>query len=458
MEDVLATVRELFGEGHATYAAVLDTLSSRMHDAGDFDAAKELSNEALVVWKKIYGDEHPNVAISLARLGQSLRAQGEDDEAERALRRALSILDGASDAPGLAGYDARIALADLLSNRGEYTEAEELLRESLDLLRASPSRTHFRIIETIERLVTVQLNQPEADARDTMRQMYEETHSFYPDTSPLLAISAMGYGRQIFENGDAEAAIPYFREAIDRFRASPNPPRISFLAACDGLFQILRGKEDVASIKESDDLLRDIIDLARTMWGVDSLATNLKYYASRLVERGRHADALNAIMDAHQSFVDAGRSIDERENLRDNMAMIAFQVAVKPELETELYATARYAAELALTEEPNHPAMLVALAVALYRLDELALSAEMLDRIRGPLSKMRGGLARGITPADHAFRAMTYARLGNEAVARAELEAMRAVIAEKNGNADAPEILREVEAVVEQSSSSVEDE
>ena len=42
-------VRELFGEGHGTYAAVLDTIGQRLFDRGDFERAAKLSLDAIEV-------------------------------------------------------------------------------------------------------------------------------------------------------------------------------------------------------------------------------------------------------------------------------------------------------------------------------------------------------------------------------------------------------------------------
>jgi eukaryotic-like serine/threonine-protein kinase len=457
VENVLATVREVFGEDHATFAAVLDTLALRLHDAGDFETAAELCRESLTVWKKIHGEQHPNVAITLARLGSSLRAQGDDERAESALRAALTILDGASDTPGLAGYDARVELADLLANRGEYAEADALIEESLALLRASPSPAHFRILETLERRAVLQLSQPSADARETLREIYDEAHEFYPDDSPVLALAALGYGRQLFQHGEHEKAEPYLREAVQRFSALAEPPRIYLLGARDALFQIVRGRDDLESILETDDLLRDTIEGARKIWGADALAMNLKFYASRMFERERFGEALDAMLDAHQTLVDASRSVDERESLRDNLAMLAFKVAYHPDLDPEIYTRARDAAERGLLEEPDHPAMIVALGAVLYRQGEFALAAEILERAK-PLDTVPGGLARGISPADHAFRAMAHARLGDDAAARAELEALRTALTGRNDGDGGPAILREVEALVEHTPSSIEDD
>ena len=56
VERVLARVREVFGEDHATFAAVLNKLALQLHDAGDFGAAAELYRESLEVWKQVYGE------------------------------------------------------------------------------------------------------------------------------------------------------------------------------------------------------------------------------------------------------------------------------------------------------------------------------------------------------------------------------------------------------------------
>jgi len=453
VEAVRETVREVFGEDHATYAAVLNTLSARLHDAGEFEIATELSRESLAIWRKLSGDKHPNVGLALASLGSQLRSQGEDVEAERALREALSIFDGAAEFPALESFDTRVALADLLSNRGEYTEARELLDDSLAILRTSPSPSRFRIIETLERLAMVQVNQPGADLRETVRQLYDEVHEFYPDDSPLLAISALGYGRQMFEHGDRERAEELLRESIRRFRAMENPPRMTVLAAYDLMFQILRSRTDEASVLEADDVLRDLIEIARTIWGVENLTTNLTYYATRMSDRGRYLDALDTVRDAYQVLVDAGRSVEERESIRDNMTMLAFQASVASGLDSEIYERARAAAELAYTDEPTHPAMQTTFAAALYRLGDYSGAEKVLDQIVAPLSESRGGLARRMAPGDHAFRAMTSAHLGNQEVAQRELALMRDHILQQNGSDNLPPILREVEALVQSISS-----
>ncbi|QDU65225.1 serine/threonine-protein kinase [Engelhardtia mirabilis] len=449
VEAVLATVRAVFGEEDATYAAVLDTLVERLHDAGDFTRATELCRESLGVWQRVHGEDHPNVAIGLGHLGQLLRLQGEDDEAEQSLRRSLALLEGASDAPGLAGYEARIELADLLANRGDFAEADALFGEALEQLRAGSSPSGSRILTTLEQRLIVQVNSGSSSAIETLRQIYDETRDFYGDQGPIVAVSAMSLGSYLAQRGAAEQAEPYLREAIERFRACGHARGTYYLAANDALFQIVRTRKDRASIVEADRMLREMIELARPIWGADALASNLKYYASRMSERGLLEDALEALAEAHQVLLDAGRSIGERESLRDNLVVIAYRLALRPGLERASYDLAAGAVERALVEEPTHPAMLTAKAVARYRLGDNAAAAELLDRLPGSLTSIQGGLAAEMAPADHAFRAMAHARLGHDEVAAAQLTLLRATYADRALDTEAAALLREVEAVVE---------
>ncbi len=445
VEEVLATVREVFGENHATYAAVLDTLALRLHDSGNFEEAAELSREALEVWAAVYGELHPNVAISRTRMGSSLRAGGDDLQAEQALRTALDTFNGSSAGPGVASYEARIELADLLSNRGEYTEADELLQESLQILRAAPNPARFRIIETLEKRLILQMNQPSLDPLETLHSIYGEVHSFYPDDSPILAISALGLGRHLFQKSDPTAAEPYLREAIERFRAMATPPATYDFAALDALFQIVRNREGEEQRIDADNILLELIEAGRVFLGPKQNAENLKYYAGRLSQRGEFKEALESMLRAHGELVEAGFSIEQRENLRDNLAKLAMESAMRPDLSPDVYVLARTAIELALQDEPEHLALQTVHGAVLYRLGEFALAAEKLELER-PLFNYPGGLARAISPADHAFAAMAHAQLGNREKAQQQYEAMRAIFGDESDNPQSQKIQAEVKA------------
>ncbi len=440
-------IRELFGKQHGTYAAVLDTIAQRLYDGGDFERAVDLCREAISSWETIHGKDHPNVAMSLGRLGSAQRALGEEKLAEATLRRALAIFD-ARGVPGLVSYQSRIELAELLTNRGEYVEADALLGGVLGLLRESPSPPTFRILTTLEQRYLIQTNQGAVDAGETIHQIYEESRKLYGEDSRIRAVTAMGYGKHLMQSGDHENAEPLLREAIQRFKRDPNPPRAFYFAACDSLFQILRSRTDEAGMTEADEALGLTLDLGSDFIGAGELATTRRYLATRLAKRGLSVQALEQLLRAHDEMLAADSSVSDREQLRDPMTALAMDLARQSGLSEEHYDRAREAIERALSEEPGKPAMVVALGAILYRQGELEYAAETLDSI-GDLSRHPGGLARSFSPGDRAFRAMVNAKLGREEAAREELAGFRKALNSKGWGDEGAELLREVESVLE---------
>lgn len=442
LEAVLGNVRAAFGEDHVSVAAVLDTLARQQYEAGQFETAASLGREALGLWT----DAREQGAPTRVQLGRSLRAMGEGNAAEAVLRETLDILGGDGPAHARACYDARLELAELLVNRGEYIEADQLLAEALALLRSDESAPHFKIIRALERRLEGQLAMPGADARGTLLELYQETHAFYPEDSPALAMAALGYGRYLARNGDEDASEPFLREALARFNAAPDPPRMYLFACTDQLFQVLRRRTDPETVVECDQLVRRLTELGETFLGPLEIAANLKYLATRLFERGEHIEALRTILAGHQRLVAAGATGSDLENLRDNMTMLAFNVARVADQGLDVYELAREAALSAALEEPDHPAMAVAHAMALYRLGQYDAAASELVRVERPLSETRGGLARRMAPADHAVGAMVHARLEDRARAEAELALIELFLFGSEQNV--PELVLEARRVV----------
>jgi serine/threonine protein kinase len=457
VEAVLATVREVFGEEHATYAAVLETLADRLHDAGDFAGAVELGREALAVWKRVHGPAHPNVAMAQARLGSLLRLLGEVDEAEQALREALALLDGAADAPGLAGHEARLELADLLTNKGRFEEADALFEQALVRLRASPTTSRARILATLEKRFQAQLNTASEGAIATLREIYDEAHAFYEGGSPLIAMSALGLGNYLAKHGQPQEAEGYLREALERLKSAGIETGMMPMVAYEALFQIVRTRKDPDSVRETDEFLRQTIELARPAWSGEILAENLSYLGERMLERGRYGDALDAIYEGHAALVDDGAPPESQERLRRGLTNVALQIVLRPGLDVEVYGRARRNVEQALQDEPDDPAMLAVLAATLYREGDLEQAAETFALLDGPLTRSSSRLARNVAPADRGFHALTLAQLGQAAEALAELEAFRAGLEGKDLDATTRAFAAEVEDVVQRSRSS-EDE
>ena len=446
VERVLATTGEVFGAEHPTRAAVLDTLAARLHDAGEFDESVELSRQALSIWRQVYGQRHVNAARTLSQLGRTLRAQGEHEGAEQALREAISILGDAESATPLSGFEPRLELAQLLGDAGDFEAADELLEQSLAILRASPEPLHFLVMQTLEQRLHLQLSLPDGDPRETLRELYEEGRSFYPDDSRLLGVWALAYARQLHKYGEAEKAEPYAREAVERLRADGAPHSTFYFSSLDLVFQLLRQRTDPETVREVDELMLEIAVIAPQFMELTQAVENQIYAARRLVASGRFGDALDTLMLAHRTADEGGGTERHREGVRDNLTRLAFEAAIEPDLDATIYAKARAAIDLALAAEPEHPAMRVALGAVLYRQGEVAESVRVLASVETPLSELTGGLARNMAPGDHAFGALALAASGDRTAARAQHDLFLRFL-EKRGS-DLPPIAHEVAAAV----------
>ena len=141
----------------------------------------------------------------------------------------------------------------------------------------------------------------------------------------------------------------------------------------------------------------------------------------------------------------------------DRLDKLAFKVAFKPDLAPDVYARARTAVDLALVDEPDNPFMSAALGAVLYRQGEYALAAETLRSVQEALSRSPQHLAKKIAPMVHAFGALAHARLGDDAVARAGLEALRAAFDADDPGEEGRALLGEIEALLEHTPSSTGD-
>ena len=64
---------------------------SQLYQAGKYEQAIPLAEQALTLAKKMYGEEHPAVATSLNNLGLLYSSMGRYEEAERYYEQALAI-------------------------------------------------------------------------------------------------------------------------------------------------------------------------------------------------------------------------------------------------------------------------------------------------------------------------------------------------------------------------------
>ncbi len=353
VERVVERARELFGKDHVTVAAALDSLAMRLQHSGDLAGAERLYRESERIWRK-NGDKTPSLALTLGHLGALLRLTGDDAGAEAALREALEIAARFPKTAQLAFCDSRDELATLLQRRGRLEEAESLVREALRIRRQAPSQ-QFQIAKTLELLTQVLVS---AGRIDEAEQAFGEAIELYrpliPADSATAAFNNFAYGHWLRQHGRAEKAEPFLREAVRIYRGLENPPRDYYVGALDGMFQMLRWRDD--AIDEAIAVFHECMRNMAQLVGNDhaSLGPHFLGYAQLLGESNRPAQAIPLLIDGMRIF---RKSKGADWNAAPTLGLLANdirRVALRPGRPEAEYEAARGGVEALLNAEPEN--------------------------------------------------------------------------------------------------------
>jgi tetratricopeptide (TPR) repeat protein len=418
VEPVVERARELFGKDHVTVAAALDSLAMRMQHAGDLAGAERLYRESERIWRK-NGDKSPSLALTLGHLGALLRLKGDDAGAEAALREALQIASQLPATVQLAFCDSRAELATLLQRRGRLDEAESLVREALRIRRQTPSQ-QFQIAKTLELLTAVLVSAGRIDEADqAFGEAIELYRPLFPADSPTAAYNNFAYGHWLRQQGRAEKAEPFLREAVRIYRGLENPPRDYYLGALDGMFQLLRWRDD--ALDEAIAVFHECMHNMAQLVGHDhaSLGPHFLGYAQLLGEKDRPADAIPLLIDGMRIY---RKSRGADWNAAPTLGLLAQdirRVVLRPGRSSAEYEAARDGVQALLNAEPesrrNH---------SLYGMVEFRMGS--FDRAIAEL----GPTDDAANDADFAverpaFLTMACLRSGNSAAARETLAHLR---------------------------------
>jgi tetratricopeptide (TPR) repeat protein len=102
------------------------------HVIGEYAAAENISQSAIVAREKILGPEHPDTLTSASHLGSVLERQGKYKEAEAMQRRALEEYEKVLGPKHPHTLTSASHLGSVLERQGKYEEAEAMKRRALE--------------------------------------------------------------------------------------------------------------------------------------------------------------------------------------------------------------------------------------------------------------------------------------------------------------------------------------
>ena len=238
---------KLLGSDHLETATAMNNLAILLREKWELGEAEKLYREVLDFDLRRLGEVHPNTATVKNNLAWVLRDRGHYDEAEELFRSVLD-LDRKLFGPEHP-YVATVLnnLASLLTLRGRHEEAARLFGDSLAMFRRIYGEEHWRIGAVQGGLAGAlsALGDPRAGQlyRDALAQLEKLLPARHPSLEPVL----LGLGTHLTRTGQAGAAEPFIRRALEArsARLGPGDPRIAEAQVKLGLAlaEIGRGKE-----------------------------------------------------------------------------------------------------------------------------------------------------------------------------------------------------------------------
>jgi tetratricopeptide (TPR) repeat protein len=378
---VMATARELFGDDHATVAAILSSRALQLQSSGELESAERAYRESLRIWREQLGEDNINVGTTLSRLGLLLLTKGDDQAAEEAFRESLRITKALRGEESLAICESLGLLATVLANRGEFDEAEALLRESARVREAVAPHQRLQIALAHHSLANILAI---AGKRDELRDFAPQTIAAWREALPegglLLARLLTEYGLMYREFSEMDTAERLLQEAAEIFRLNTGPParlRTVALLVLSGLLK------DRGALGEAVQITIEALDVAQ------------EYDIDQYLD-----DAVKGVGDVSWLIArDADRSGDE-------------------------YKAALSAIERILDEQPDKRACINTQGILHYRLGQYEEALTALARSHALYSQ---DYETGV-PADLAFMAMAHHKLGHDRDAEQGMGRLRAAM------------------------------
>lgn len=201
---------------------------------GHYSEAEALILEAREAYRKTLGTEdHYWVAYTFCRLGNLYKEKGELERAEAAYHDYLERLRRLP-VKHEAG-EALFNLGVIDYTRGNYQEAEKRLIEADKLFSQYLGESFGQIAQFLHYLASIHCLQKDyARAEAEARRALEISRQKYGPDNPWTITSLGLLSKVLISAGRPDRAAPYLREAMEKYRVTPNGNKLHELAGTLG--------------------------------------------------------------------------------------------------------------------------------------------------------------------------------------------------------------------------------
>ncbi len=247
-DENIAMLSTAFGDEHPLLAQELNNAGGAEFQRGNLRRSRELLERALVMRRNIFGPDAAVTGETLLNLGVAARAAGDLADAKRWLRQAEHAF---AEEDGGRGRELLLAtLADVTAAEGDLDGAAALRREHIDFVDAHFPPEESARVNGRYNLAALELDRGNEERAsewldEALALLATRDRDNRPDLGPLLAL----HGKVAHARGDRTLALVDYTAAVLLLDATPGYPdtfRVDPLAGAGAMFLELGNAEAAA--------------------------------------------------------------------------------------------------------------------------------------------------------------------------------------------------------------------
>ncbi|MGD1904749.1 MAG: CHAT domain-containing protein [Leptolyngbyaceae cyanobacterium] len=275
-------------------ATRLNQQAIALYQAGRYDEAEPLLQEAISIWRTEVGDRGPGMSNGLSGLALIYRTQSRYAEAEALYEEALSI-----DRENLGDHHPDVAanlgnLAAVYRNQSRYGEAEAAYQEAINIWRGQTGNQPLRFADDLRALAGIYASQGRYEVGEPLVQ--EALSIYRTQNQPVgIAASLANLATLYYEQGKYDGAETFLQEAlaIERANLSSNDPRIGNSLNNLGLVYLAQNR-----YQEAEASLQNALQIRREDGNDPAIAQTLNNIAMLYYEQRQFDQAEPLLLEA----------------------------------------------------------------------------------------------------------------------------------------------------------------
>ncbi len=264
--EALEIQRELHGEQHPDYVAVLNNLGNTYWRLEEFDKGEELMLKNIELTRQIYGEDEIPHARAFINYAAMITQRDRVEEAIELMKKGLPIYREkyGADHPRYA-YTLE-NLADSYNNLGDYERAEEHFNAAMDILSEKFGADHLEVAITRSRLGNMLIRiDRHAEALQHLEPTVATMSKALGESHNRTTYARQQLGKAYYALGRVDEALDCVQIGIDGLTPPPDHLRGNLVSLMDDKASMLSDQGDFESAFAT-------IDEAREIWrGMDVL-------------------------------------------------------------------------------------------------------------------------------------------------------------------------------------------